>query len=279
MTAHCIMYIESDRLILVVGDKGNLANTLSSLNNGAIPLVKTNKISEINRTMEFSGSIDVIYTSFCKTKEPMDYMQLNKYTKQTVGMLSEVISIILKNKEKVRSFIYCSSAAVYGNKLKTIESEAAYPVSLYGHIKHICERLAIDSLTNNIQQVVAARIFNMFGGSDKFSIVHRIEKAARNSGKLYIANDGNTVRDFIHVEDVAQILLHLRGIEPLSGVINIGTGTGVSIGALIRRAEEKYERKLRIDYYKSKEVKHSIANIEKLALYWDTNRLISVLNS
>lgn len=42
----------------------------------------------------------------------------------------------------------------------------------------------------------------MYGGNDNFSIISKIIKAYKNNEEL---NNGNAIRDFIHIEDVVDI--------------------------------------------------------------------------
>ena len=56
----------------------------------------------------------------------------------------------------------------------------------------------------------------------------------KNSSNLIIFNNGNSVRDFINVEDVAKVYGALIK-KKFVGIIGIGTGRGVSIRQLVEK--------------------------------------------
>ena len=270
--------MQSKRLIIVVGNKGNLANQLAYSNITNTPLLKTNKPSEIRKALDFADEADIIYTSFYKTKEPGRPEQVSEYTKQALGLLSDVICAVIQNKGKINSFIYCSSAAVYGNAEETLESSPIYPTSLYGQMKLTCERLVIEMMNKEIPTIIVARIFNTFGGQDESSVVSRIVGAFQNQTQLCIANNGDAVRDFIHVKDVARILMDLMRVDNFTGIVNVGSGRGVLVKDLVKRVEVNSRRKLDIRYYNQTEVSKSVADTDRLSMLCDISHMTSVID-
>ena len=79
---------------------------------------------------------------------------------------------------------------------------------------------------------------------------------------MTIVNDGNSIRDFIHVEDVANIYAKLIDINNIK-FLNIGTGTGKSIKNVIE-IFRKYNADLIINNISQNEINVSTANIEIL---------------
>ena len=50
------------------------------------------------------------------------------------------------------------------------------------------------------------RLFNIYGDTaDKFSFIENVINSKRNKGQINLINNGNAIRDFIHVNDVAKI--------------------------------------------------------------------------
>ena len=68
-----------------------------------------------------------------------------------------------------------------------------------------------------------ARIFNIYGGNDKFSIINKIINSYLNKKTLFLNNNGESTRDFIHVDDVCDAIKVVIQ-KPIKGVIDIGTG-------------------------------------------------------
>ena len=86
--------------------------------------------------------------------------------------------------------------------------------------------------------------------------------AIKNKKKIIIYNKGEAVRDFIHVEDVANIYAKLIDINNIK-FLNIGTGIGKSIKHIILTFK-KYNADLIINSISLSEINVSTANIEIL---------------
>lgn len=123
--------------------------------------------------------------------------------------------------------VVASSASVYGDQIATPrrEDERVTPASAYGSIKQLMGKLAL------LRGHTVARIANVYGpelptGSALSDILHQIP----GEGALAI-RDAAPIRDYIHVHDVARGLVDLA-LSDVSGVFNLGTGVGRSIGWL-----------------------------------------------
>jgi UDP-glucose 4-epimerase len=94
-----------------------------------------------------------------------------------------------------------------------------------------------------------ARVFNMYGGNDEFSIVSKIIKAYKNQQSISLINDGNAIRDFIHINDVVEaykIILTSSDID----VVNVASGQGKSVRIIL-------------DYLHERDIQISTSNIER----------------
>jgi len=121
----------------------------------------------------------------------------------------------------VKRLILGSSAAVYGNSSAVIdENWKPNPTTPYGRYKLMCEEIAKDFG----METVVIRPFNASGGLAKFIPYVK-------SGKVTIYGDGSAVRDFIHVDDLAEAFVKALGSPP--DVFNIGSGIGHSLNEII----------------------------------------------
>ena len=77
---------------------------------------------------------------------------------------------------------------------------------------------------------VIARIFNMYGEGDNFSIISKIINAKKN--RLIVNNNGQSLRDFIYVKDIAKTFKMLLKSK-FCGEIDIGNGYGIKIKDII----------------------------------------------
>jgi len=156
--------------------------------------------------------------------------------------------------EGVMQFVFASSCAVYGDLTSPAahENEATTPVSPYGESKLATERsLPWYERTFGLRWV-ALRYFNAAGAKDglgeepsqSLRIIPRAIQAATGVGPPlevfgtdFATPDGSAVRDYVHVSDVARANLRaLRYLEDgnSGSVINIGSGTGVSVLEIIQ---------------------------------------------
>jgi UDP-glucose-4-epimerase GalE len=151
--------------------------------------------------------------------------------------------------------IFSSSAATYGNPAITPIQEDAptEPLSPYGQSK-----LMIDWMLNSYARAynldfVSFRYFNACGADSQTRhgqnagathIIARVLESLRDDrefvlyGNDYATPDGTCIRDYVHVEDIANA--HVRSIDRSvpAGIYNLGTGTGVSNMDVIVAAQE-----------------------------------------
>jgi len=167
---------------------------------------------------------------------------------------------------KVKHFVLSSTAAVYGNPIRTPidEEHPTVPVNPYGETKLALERMLSDYASAYGVKYAALRYFNASGADVEAGIGERhnpethlipiVLEAARGLrphvsifGDDYATPDGTCVRDYIHVVDLAEAhlaaLAHLvRGGE--SGAFNLGTGQGHSVRAVIDAASRVTNREI-----------------------------------
>jgi UDP-glucose 4-epimerase len=166
----------------------------------------------------------------------------------------------------VTRLVFSSSAAVYGTPefVPVKETAKVRCESVYAETKHMIERvLHWYSMTNDLRSV-SLRYFNAAGASDdaslgedwRFSqnlIPHVMKAALGHSdavqvfGSDYPTPDGTGVRDYIHVEDLAQA--HVAALDYLANggdtlICNVGTGTGTSVLEILTATERVTGKKV-----------------------------------
>jgi len=138
----------------------------------------------------------------------------------------------------VRSFIFISSAAVYGDNGTKIQVEHSQlvPKGIYGFTKMTGEELCRMYARTERFNPVILRLFNVYGlGSTKNAVIPRFVSDALKGEKLFIKG-GYQTRDFIHVSDVVEAIMLMvkKSYErpdnlQVVGTFNIGTGESSSI--------------------------------------------------
>ena len=167
----------------------------------------------------------------------------------------------------VKTFVYSSSAATYGDPgLKMAkESDVPNPISAYGGSKLMIEMMCKDYMTAYGLSSVGLRYFNAAGADPEGEVGELREKethiiplaieAARQGktfkmfGDDYPTEDGSCVRDYVHVMDLADA--HIKALKYASErlrseVFNLGSGAPASNKQLLDTVQ-KYTGKMNID--------------------------------
>ncbi len=204
--------------------------------------------NKIDAVIHFAGSIVVPES----VTDPLAY-----YLNNTVKS-RQLMACAVRN--KVKNFIFSSTAAVYGDppSTPTFETTEPRPISPYGTSKLMTEYMLRDSHIAYGLNYVALRYFNVAGadpqgrsGQSTPRATHLIKVACQTAlgqrekmevfGTDYNTPDGTALRDYIHVSDLisahVDALNHLRkGGE--SGVFNCGYGRGYSVLDVIKAVEK-----------------------------------------
>src|SRR5688500_13771677 len=120
------------------------------------------------------------------------------------------------------------------------ESAEQRPHTVYAASKAAQEQVALEAFRSASLRVLATRSFNHSGAgqADRFVIPALVRRALalRTSGgrSLPIGNT-TTVRDFLHVRDVARAYVDLVERGTIGAVYNVVSGVGVDVGTLAQR--------------------------------------------
>ena len=127
----------------------------------------------------------------------------------------------------VKKFIFASSGgAIYGEcRVPAMETWPANPRGVYGRTKYQAESV-IQVPAYEITTVIL-RYGNVYGSRGERGVIPAFERAKKKQEPLVIYDDGEQVRDFIGVFDVARA--NVLALECGSGTFNIATGVSTSI--------------------------------------------------
>lgn len=133
------------------------------------------------------------------------------------------------------SFIFLSSAAVYGNPdtLPVPETQSPNPISPYGFHKWQCEQLCAEFATVYNLPTASVRIFSAYGPGLRRQVVWDICWKTITSDALHMLGTGQESRDFIHPLDITKALQLIVESASMQGeVYNLASGQEVTIEAL-----------------------------------------------
>ena len=219
---------------------------------------KTVKEFRPDAVIHFAASIQVEES----VRKPLLYYRNN--VANTLNLLESVAD------SGVRHFIYSSTAAVYGipDKMPVDEETPLKPINPYGASKVMIERVLEDFSLAADFKYVALRYFNVAGADpggrigqaykEATHLITRALKTARGEseklliyGTDYPTPDGTCIRDYIHVEDLADA--HLRALDYLregggSDRMNCGYGHGFSVREVVDAAKKTTGVDFRVEY-------------------------------
>jgi UDP-glucose-4-epimerase GalE len=194
------------------------------------------------------------FAAYCYVGESVTAPDI--YYKNNVSATLSLLETMMKKNVKV--FIFSSTCATYGNPIDVPISEdhPQRPINPYGRSKLMVEKILNDFSLAFDLKYATLRYFNAAGadpelelGEDHRPETHLIPLVLQTAigmrdhieifGNDYPTSDGTCIRDYIHIDDLAQA--HLLAMENLmeghSGdVYNLGNGKGYSVNDVIEKA-------------------------------------------
>jgi UDP-glucose 4-epimerase len=145
----------------------------------------------------------------------------------------------------VEKFVYISTCAVYGEAqyLPIDEEHPLTPISPYANSKLLAEYTCIHySRLYGINSVIL-RLFNVYGPGQGYSeysgVITKFIHNVMGGKPPVIYGDGNQIRDFIYVDDVAEAIFKaLDYWKEEYEIFNIGSGVGTRIKNLTKLVVE-----------------------------------------
>jgi UDP-glucose 4-epimerase len=193
---------------------------------------------------------------------PESVAQPLRYYRENVAKSVDLVEHLLRN--GCRKLVFSSSASIYqpGEDFSVDEGSPLAPLSPYARTKAMTEAVLEDAARAYDLRVISLRYFNPVGADPTMRtglqlrrpthVLGRMILAAENgdtftlTGSDWPTRDGSGIRDYIHVWDLAQA--HVRalrrfdtvlpaGADSRYEVINVGTGTGVTVRELLAEFE------------------------------------------
>ena len=226
---------------LHTGRKENLKEIIDKINFYQIDIQNKNDLEKIIKNYDgvfHEAALTAVPESFEKPKE---YHDVNVIGTKNIFEIAQ--------KENIRA-VYASSSSIYGDVKNTPIKENAdrKPINPYGQTK-LDDELLAEKLSKNNVSIIGLRYFNVYGIGQIGSYAGVITKFLENikNQKSFIVNgNGNQIRDFIHVKDIAQANITAMESKTKNGFFNIGTGIPTSINDLAKLMVELSNHKHKI---------------------------------
>ena len=166
----------------------------------------------------------------------------------------------------VKNFIFSSTAAVYKDGLyKVTEKSKIKPKSVYGKTKLKAENIIIKNCKKYKINYGILRYFNVVGASPSGNIglINKGDHLFKNFsmeilkkkpifkvyGQNYKTPDKTTIRDYVHISDLAEI--HIKVLDKIllikkSVILNCGYGKGISVMKVVKEFKTQSKNKVNI---------------------------------
>lgn len=222
-----------------------------------------------------------------------------KYYDWNLGATFPLLSAMYQ--QQVTKFVFSSSATVYGSPevLPISENHTLSPINPYGATKLIIENIIRDiCAADSSWSTVSLRYFNPIGAhssrmigelpldqpSNLMPIILQVAAKERPFFEIFGADyntaDGTGIRDYVHVQDLADA--HAAAVNYLMNAgqgfeeINIGTGTGYSVAQIVETFETVNEVSIprRLSSRRQGDVEICFADVTKARdiLKWEAGR-------
>ncbi len=275
------LFLDKGHEVYIIDDlsRGNISNIPKKAKFIKSKIQNKNIVSSLLKTEKFDVLIH--FAAFIDVEESVrksKMYQQNNY-ENTVKLINLCMKYNLKN------IIFSSTAAVYGNNKIGIVSEKSKtkPLSPYAHSKLKSENYI--KATKELNYIIL-RYFNVAGSDvrlrsgniSKRKSTHLIKKICENFisnkkidiyGNDYNTKDGTTIRDYIHVADLADA--HFKSAKFLiksrkSHIFNCGYGKGYSVLEVIKNFNliNKKKIKYKIAGRREGDIYKLIAKSEKI---------------
>lgn len=199
----------------------------------------------------------IIHMGACSstTEKDVDYLMRNNYEYS-----KKLFHYCIENDIK---FVYASSCATYGDGSNGYNDYDVYiekykPLNPYGYSKHLFDLYV--GKTNGFENTTGLKFSNVFGCNElhkqnMMSMVCKSYFQIKQTGKVQLFKsyndnykDGQQVRDFVYVKDVANMVVDAVFKPHTSGLFNIGSGEQHSWNQLVKHVSKALKRDVNIQY-------------------------------
>lgn len=192
--------------------------------------------SALLRRIFEENTIDLIIHSL-STTVPVDSLNARFDVESNLLPSLDILSLMVAH--HVQDIVYLSSGgAIYGTDRAHCHSESddVFPVSSYGVVKLAIEKYMMQYAELYGIRPLIIRLSNPYGPyhySMRQGVINIAIARALRGEPLQIWGDGNGRKDYIYVEDFAEILFRLVSKNVRNEVINVGSGTTASVNEIV----------------------------------------------
>ena len=251
-----ISLLDANEKVVIVDDLSS-GNALSIPKDAIFHLADIGDFETILSLLQKYDVTDIIHFA-ARIVVPDSVADPLAYYNNNTSKVRNLIAAAIKH--NIRSFIFSSTAAVYGEpeNIPIQETQHLNPISPYGRSKLVVEWMLEDSFRAYRMPYGVLRYFNVAGadpygrtGQSSKVATHLIKIAVQAAiglrshvklfGNDYPTSDGTCIRDYVHVTDLAHAHLLTLNYLRSSGqklICNCGYGVGYSVNEVLKAVRD-----------------------------------------
>lgn len=272
-------FIGKNLIKKLLSDEKNVVTSFSRNNNFKIDeflniknLILINGVfnSTLTNFSELLLDQDVIIHLISTTSPATSNYSIKNEILDNVFPTIDLLDACVKNNIKKVIFV-SSGGTIYGKGCTNPinEDSPTNPISSYGTQKLIIEKylLLYKHLFGLDCSIV--RLANPYGPyqlpNKGVGLIVSFLSRIIEGKTVKVFGDGNTVRDYIYIDDVTEALIKISKYKKDESIFNIGTGKGKSINEIIAVIEKTIDRKIEVEYIKGRisDVDYNVLDVSR----------------
>jgi UDP-N-acetylglucosamine/UDP-N-acetyl-alpha-D-glucosaminouronate 4-epimerase len=261
------------RALLARGDEVRILDNFSSGRRGNLESLEVDLVEGDLRSYERVAravhGVEVVFHQGALPSVPRSIQ--DPLTSSAVNVEGTLNVLLAARDAGVRRVVFASSSSVYGNApgMPREESQPVAPLAPYAVSKLAAEQYCM--VANRVfgVETVALRYFNVFGeyqdpSSGYAAVIPKFIRIMLDGERPTIFGDGETSRDFTHVENIVEANLAAADAPAAAGrVMNVAIGDSITLNELVRTLGRLLDSDIEPEYAapRAGDVRESLADI------------------
>jgi UDP-N-acetylglucosamine 4,6-dehydratase len=217
----------------IIGKRSNLSKNLKKILPNSI-LISLKEKKDVEKLFNEKKKHNIIFNNFYPVSRlnEISISNIDIFVNETITLSAFLLKRL--NYKLVNKILYTSSSSVYDSMENREFSKDPFNRKLYASLKLSNEKLFLNTANKKKVQCHIIRLFNLYGGDDNFSIIQKIVNCHLFKKNFTLFNNGDGIRDFIHVTDVCKIYKSILDTKMnLPDHLDLGSGLGISIKSIL----------------------------------------------
>ncbi|RXK86321.1 GDP-mannose 4,6-dehydratase [Filimonas effusa] len=216
---------------------------------------------------ELNGDYDAIIHLAGKAGVRQSIKESLTYEEVNIGGTMRMLEYAVYH--KIPQFVFASSSSVYGinPSIPWKEDSQPMPVSPYASSKLAAEAMGYTYSHLYPLRFMSLRFFSVYGEGQRPDLaIHKFTEAIEKGDPVVLYGDGDTTRDYTHVDDIASGIIRALHYDKTSfEIFNLGNHQAIALSELVVKLENIIGKKAIIQRQERHpaDVPHTYASIDK----------------